>query len=341
MKLLVITQKVNASDGNLGFFHRWLEKLALKTDELKVVCLAEGEHRLPQNVRVYSLGKEKKYPKIWQFLLLQKFLLSNLPHVDGVLVHMCPIYAILSFPLVKIFGKKFIMFYAHGGTHLKLKIAEKLVDKVLTSSPAGFRLKSRKMKVIGQGIDIELFQPRERGVFDNFRMLYAGRINKTKDPLTILKALDILVNQQNIKKIRLKIIGHALIKSEREYLENLKSFVKGKCLKDYVEFVDGVAYAKMPEEYNKADLFINPSSTGSLDKVVLEAMASGCLVLNCNEAYREILPDKYLFEKGNTQDLVQKIINLMRSSRDYALRDIVVKNHNLDDFIDKIISAFN
>lgn len=341
MKLIVITQRVDINDGNLGFFHRWLEKLAAKTDALRVICLAKGEYRLPSNVGVYSLGKEKGYPKIWQFLRLQKFLLENLADVDGVFIHMCPIYAILSFPLVKLFKKRLVMFYAHGGVHLKLKIAEKMVDRVLTSSLAGFRLKSRKVKVIGQGIDTELFRPGEGRHTDNFTILYAGRINKTKDPLTIIKALDILVNQQNVRKIKLRIVGHPLVNSERDYLEGLKEFIKNRHLKDYVDFIDGVPYAKMPEQYNEANLFVNPSSTGSLDKVVLEAMASGCLVLNCNDAYRKILPDKYLFKKGDAEDLVQKIIDLMRAGKDYSLREIVVANHNLDSFIENIVSEFS
>jgi len=311
MKLVVITQKVNVNDDNLGFFHRWLEKLAAKTAGLRVICLSGGEYRLPQNVKVYSLGKERGYPKIWQFLRLQKFLLTNLPQVDGVFVHMCPIYAIISFPLVKLFKKKLVMFYAHGGTNFKLKIAEKAVDRVLTSSRAGFILKSQKVKVIGQGIDVDLFHPKEVQNSESFQVLYAGRINKTKDPLTIIRAFDILVNKQNVRKIKLKIVGHPLVGSERDYLEDLKRFVKKQNLRDYVEFIDGVPYGKMPEQYNEADLFVNPSSTGSLDKVVLEAMASGCLVLNCNEAYRQILADKYLFKKGDAEDLVQKIINLM------------------------------
>ncbi|OGZ19989.1 MAG: hypothetical protein A2654_02115 [Candidatus Nealsonbacteria bacterium RIFCSPHIGHO2_01_FULL_43_31] len=341
MKLIVITQKVDINDGNLGFFHRWLEKLAEKTTELRVVCLSAGEYHLPQNVKVYSLGKEKSYPKIWQFLRLQKFLLTNLSHVDGVFIHMCPIYAILSFPLVKLFKKRLIMFYAHGGTHFKLKIAEKMVARILTSSPAGFRLKSQKVKVIGQGIDVDLFQSKVRQGSENFLILYAGRINKTKDPLTIIRAIDILINQQNVRKIRLRIVGHPLVNSERAYLESLKAFIKNQRLKDYVEFIDGVSYAKMPDQYNEADLFVNPSSTGSMDKVVLEAMASGVLVLNCNEAYREILADKYLFKKGDAEDLAQKIIDLMRSGRDYNLREIVVKNHNLNNFIARIVSEFN
>ncbi len=301
------------------------------------------------SVKVFSLGKERGYSKLRQLIRLQKFLFKNLPEVDGVLAHMCPIYALASFPLVKIFGKKFVMFYAHGAVHLKLRIAEKVVDTILTSSPAGCRLKSKKVKVIGQGIDTGLFKPRYNANDTNdyanaankiFRVLYAGRLNPTKDQQTLIKAIDILVNQKNIKKIKLKIIGHPLVKSEREYLQGIRDLVRGYKLEDRVEFIGGVPYSQMPRYYQETDLFVNPSSTGSLDKVVLEAMASGCLVLNCNEAYGDILADKYLFKKGDEKDLAQKIINLMNQGQDLSLREIVVKNHNLNNFIERIIVQF-
>ena len=345
MRLIVITQKVDINDGNLGFFHRWLEKLAEKVTELRVVCLAEGEHHLPSNTLVYSLGKEKGYSKLRQFFRLQKFLLKNLAETEGVLIHMCPIYAIASFPLVRAFRKRFVMFYAHGGVHIKLKVAEKVVGAILSSSVAGCRLKSKKVKIIGQGIDTEKFKIQNSkfkitSQNSKFRILYAGRINRTKDPETIIRAIDILVNQNNLKNIKLKIIGHPLVKSEKEYLEKLKDLVKDKGLAGCVEFIDGVPYSQMPGHYQNTDLFVNPSSTGSLDKVVLEAMAAGCLVLNCNEAYQEILDSKYMFKKNDPEDLSQKIANLMQSPKDPSLREIVVKNHNLDNFIAKIVQSF-
>lgn len=346
MRLLIITQKVDINDDNLGFFHHWLEKLAGLADELRVACLSEGKHELPDNVSVFTLGKERGYSKLRQLFRLQKFLLSNLPEVDGVFIHMCPIYAIASFPLTKIFGKKFVMFYAHGAVHPKLRMAEKAVDAILTSSSTGCRLKSKKVKVIGQGIDTELFRPikevrpPEEVEPRAFRILFAGRINKTKDQETLIRAVDILVNKRNIKNITARIAGHPLVKSEKEYLNSLKEQVLKNGLGEHVEFVDGLPYSKMPQFYCQTDLFVNPSSTGSLDKVVLEAMASGCLVLTCNEAYREILSSRYLFEKKNPEDLAEKIFNLMKTPKDPSLREAVVKNHNLDNFIDKIISEF-
>ena len=64
MKLLVITQTVDKKDKTLGFFHGWISELAKKSEKVNVICLYEGEHNLPKNVFVYSLGKESGASKI-------------------------------------------------------------------------------------------------------------------------------------------------------------------------------------------------------------------------------------------------------------------------------------
>lgn len=340
MKLLIIVQRVDINDDNLSFFHRILEKFAEKLEKVFVICLAEGEHHLPDNVKVFSLGKEKDCSKLRQLIRLQKILLKCLPEIDGTYCHMGSIFAIASFPLTKFFRKKLVLWYAHGALPWKLKLAEKLVDTIVTSSFAGCRLRSKKVKVIGQAIDVDFFQPKEKINDGNFRILYAARLVPIKGHQTLIEAMNILVNQRNIKNLKARILGRPFLKSQEEYLASLKSLVKKYNLGQRIEFAGGVSYSKMPEHFQWAHFFVNPSSTGSLDKVVLEAMASGCLVLNSNEAYREILDDKYMFKKGDADDLAQKMLNLMGARKDSDLREIVVKNHNLDNFIEKIILEF-
>ena len=351
MKILIITQKVDISDDNLGFFHHWLEKFAKKLEKLYVICLAEGEYHLPENVEVYSLGKERGYSKLSQFFRLQKFLFKNLKDVDGIFIHMCPIYAILSFPLVRLFRKKMILWYLHKSVNWKLRLAEKLVAQILTASKESCRLKNRKkIEVVGHGIDAGLFKPRhdanDTNLYANaankkFRIFSVGRITPIKNQATLIQAIDILVNQKNIRALEVKIIGSPLEDCEREYFVELKKMVQEKKLENYIKFSGSVFYKEMPQYYQNADLVVNLSQTGSIDKVVLEAMASGCLVLTSNEAFEDILDNKYLFLKKNPKNLAEKIINLKGAERDEKLRQIVVKNHDLDNLIEKIIQRFN
>ena len=343
MKLLIITQRVDVNDDNLGFFHSWLEKFAERLDKLYVVCLVEGEHHLPANVVVYSLGKDKEYSKLRQFLRLQKFLFKNLNDVDGVFIHMCSIYALIAFSLVRIFRKKMLLWHVHKSVNWESKLAGRLVDKILTASEGSCRLKNRKkIEIVGHGIDVDKFQTINYKLqTTNYKLLSVGRITPIKNQATLIQAIDILVNQRGFRDVEVKIIGSPLEDYEREYFVELKKMVQERKLENYIKFLGSVFYKEMPRFYQNADLVVNLSHTGSIDKVVLESMASGCLVLTSNEAFKNILKDRYLFQRQNPRELAEKIINLKDAQGDEKLRQIVVENHDLDNLIDKIIGSFS
>lgn len=342
MRLLIITQKVDIDDDNLSFFHRWIEKFSERLEEVYVICLSVGEHDLPDNVHIFSMGREKGMPKIGQLFLLQRYLMKILPRVDGAFVHMCPIYAIASFPLVKIFRKKMILWFLHKNVGWKLKLAEKFVDKIITASEKSCRLKNRrKIKIIGHGIDTEMFKPRNGKVNDKFIIFSAGRINPSKDLATLINAVDILVNQKGIIDLEVRIAGNPITQLENKYFSDIKILVHNRGLDSKIRFLGSIPNYKMPEYYQNSDVFINLSHTGSVDKVVLEAMACGIPVLTCNEAFQEILDKIYIFDKKDYKDLAEKIVNLKDARKNPSLREIVLKNHNLDNLIDKIITEFH
>jgi glycosyltransferase involved in cell wall biosynthesis len=304
---------------------------------------------LPENTVVYSLGKERGYSKIRQLFRLEKFLFQHLKEVDGVFIHMGPIYAIASFPFIKLFRKKMILWFTHGTVKWKLKLAEKMVDKILTASPESCRLKNRKkIEVVGHGIDTELFKPiSEKKTSDGkFRILSVGRIAQIKDQETLVRATDILVNKEHIRDIEIKIIGSPLDEKGKEYFEKLRNLVAKKGLDNFVKFLPGIPHKKLPDVYRQNDLLINLCPTGGMDKVVLEAMASGILVLVCNQTFKRDLgnySEELMFQNKNSYNLAQKINNL----KDFNQREIgayvrnrVSKQYNLDNLIQSIINFF-
>ena len=72
MKLLIVTQKVDKNDPILGFFHRWIEEFARHVEFVTVICLGVGEYSLPVNVKVLSLGKEKKKSRLKYIFMFYK-----------------------------------------------------------------------------------------------------------------------------------------------------------------------------------------------------------------------------------------------------------------------------
>lgn len=345
MKLLIITQKVDRNDPILGFFHRWIEEFAKNTEKLTGICLEKGEFSLPQNVKVLSLGKESGRSKIKYLWRFYKYIWSERKNYDVVFVHMNPEYVILGWADWKILGKKIALWYVHKAVNLKLKIAEKLADKIFTASPESFRLPSKKVEIVGHGIDTEKFTPsfdgvsgRMTGQFSNKpRIITAGRIAQVKNLETLIESFGILQNTRT--DFSAKIAGGPITKEDKIYFEKLKSLVRQRGLENIISFVGPIPYSKIQDFYAEGDIFVNLSNTGSVDKAVLEAMSSGLSVITSNEAFKNILPVRYFLENTSADALARKIRELSSENRpNLELRDIVIKNHSLEKLIKKIIS---
>jgi len=344
MKLLIITQKVDINDDNLGSFHSWLEKLAEKAD-IFVIGNYVGKYDLPENVKVFSLGKEIGVGRLVKIFKYQWFLLKLLPRVNGVFFHMCPEYVLGAHLLPKIFRKKTLLWYTHKSVNWKLKLAEKLVDKIFTASKESFRLPSKKVEITGHGIDVNKFKSQKSKVkSDKFTIITVGRIAEIKNLHLLIEVAEILKNKGfsaqggSASGWEIKIAGAPILKDDKTYFEKLKNLIKEKKLDDIVEFVGPIPNKYIAEFYQSGDLFINLSDTGSLDKAVLEAMACGLKILTSNEAFKDILPEEN-FTKNEPKAVAEKIENLAKSpnmNKDKFI-DYVSANHGIDNLVKKII----
>lgn len=344
-KLLIITQKVDMNDDVLGFFHNWLEKLAEKAD-LFVVANQVGEYKLPVNVKVFSLRKEKGRGKIVKFFKYRWLLFKLLPKSDGVFYHMCPEYVIGAGLCPKIFRKKTLLWYTHKSVSWKLKLAEKLVDKIFTASKESFRLPSKKIEVAGHGIDVEKFKykrskvnPPAGGQDSKFKIITAGRIAEVKNLHLLIEVADILKDKNTVFSI--KIAGAPILESDKKYFESLKQKIKEKKLEDMIEFVGPIPNRNIADFYKGGDLFVNLSDTGSLDKAVLEAMACELEILTSNEAFKNILPEENMAPKDSfaIAEKIEKIAKQGSSVRSDFIK-YVSDSHSLNVLAGKIINFF-
>lgn len=159
MRLLVCTQTVDRNDPVLGFFHSWLLEFGKQCEKVVVICLKEGEHSLPSTVEVYSLGKEKGALRLVRWMRALVFIVVLRKKYDAVFVHMNPEYIVLGGPLWRLWGKRVVLWYVHRSVTLRLRIATLFANAIATASKKSFRLKSKKIKILGHGIDTDLFLP--------------------------------------------------------------------------------------------------------------------------------------------------------------------------------------
>jgi len=346
----MLTRKVDNLDSRASFVSDWLLALAKNLDHLTVICQEKGDLTgLPDNIDIHSLGKELGHSKIRQFFRAQKLLFQLVKNCDGVFAHQMPIYGILAGPWRRLFHKKLVQWYAHGAVDWRLKLSNFFVTEFVTSSADGFRMKTKKpVAIIGQGININKFKgQRAKGKSkDGYNIISIGRISPSKDYESMIKAIYEL-QEQGMDNLKLIIIGAPAMAEGFAYSQNLQTMVESMNLKQQVEFIGGLPQAEIIPRLVEADLFLNLSDTGSLDKTVLEAMATGCLVLTSNIAYKNILPGELFTAKDNPELLaerIKKIINLAPERKEelsQRLRQEVVENHNLENFARKIVQLFS
>lgn len=337
MRILITTQTVDKNDPALGFFHEWIAEFSRAFDSVTVVCLKEGVHELPANVRVLSLGKEKGSSRLGYVARFYHHVIARLDDYDGVFVHMNPEYVALGGLLWRMLGKKVVLWYLHKSVDLKLRVAERLAHAIATGSAESFRLESDKVHVLGHGIDTELFSPgAERPAGGPLSVVTVGRISPSKDYETLIEA--IALSRDAI----LSIVGAPATEADREYETRLRRFVSEHGLSGRVRFEGSTSHGEVPDVLRAADVFVNMSKTGSLDKAVLEAMACGLPAVSSNEAFANMLrPFGLTFSEGNASALATVLDRLSADrqglrSLGARLRDIVVTHHGLPRLVGAI-----
>ena len=351
MKLLILTQKVDATDDVLGFMHGWIAEFAKNFEAVTVVCLEKGEYNLAQNVNVLSLGKENGRSRLKYFLNFYKYIWQERKNYDVVFVHMNPEYVVFGGLLWRLWGKKVGLWYAHGAVTWPLQVARIFVHTIFTSTVSGCRIKSKKIKVVGQGIDTEKFRIKKaelKNKDEPFEITTVGRISPSKDYETLIKATDLL--HKKGLPIKVSIVGGVGLNSQDLYLSKLTDLVSKSGLTSVITFVGPVSNEKILPYLHGADLFVNMGQTGSLDKAILEAMAVGLPILTCNEALIEVLGDyrdALMYPKrdyGMFADRIERIVIstiLIREKIGGDLRDIVIRDHSLPRFVKIIANELN
>ncbi|MEK7109464.1 MAG: glycosyltransferase family 4 protein [Patescibacteria group bacterium] len=324
MRLLVITQAVDTEDQALGFFHRWLEELAQKFETLEVICLKEGKHSLPANVHVHSLGKEgAQKTTIYRSLLRFAYLGRLLRYIvvlkyDAVFVHMNEEYVLLGGWWWRFCGKRVVLWRNHKMGSWRTRLAVRLSNTVCYTSPEAFTARYKKALQMPVGIDTGFFVPPPvPSPADT--VLFLGRIDPVKKVEVFIEALGKIILPRKVS------IYGSPTGPDSAY---------AKRLAEKIEIHPGVPHQETRALYQSHAIYVNLTPSGSFDKTIGEAMASGCIVVCANEALRGILPEQLL--AGGTADSAAKALEYalgMSQSARQALvmdqREYVVREHSL------------
>ncbi len=330
MRLLITTQAVDKHDPVLGFFHRWLEEFAKHCEHIHVICLKEGRHDLPKNVSVHSLGKESGRSRVKYIRRFYRHIIALCGEYDAVFVHMNEEYVLLGGIFWRLWGKRIVLWRNHKKGSLFTRFAALLAHTVCYTSPQAFVARFRNAVQMPIGIDTGLFKP--AGEAEPRSLLFLGRLDPVKNPDIFLAALK-----------RLKREGvefHADVYGDptdpaAPHAAAFRNEAAPLVAVEVLALHPGVPNDETPAIYARHSIYANLTPSGSFDKTIGEAMASGCIAVIANDALRGIVPDELLVDACSADSVANGIKAALamdegsRSALAERLRGYVLKNHSL------------
>ena len=327
MQFLICTQAVDLDDPVLGFFHGWIEEISKHCESVIVICLKEGRHNLPNNVAVYSLGKESGPSRLKYIRLFYKYIWSLRNEYDSVFVHMNQEYVLLGGKFWWLWGKRIVLWRNHKSGSIFTRIAVFLSHAVCYTSLSAYVASFRNAMRMPIGIDTEVFKP--GGTADPHSILFLGRFDSVKNPEILLQALDILAKKGT--EFKADIVGGPTVGRELYASELKKQFSS----MPNVAFKPAIRNDETIAAYNSHAIYVNLTPSGSFDKTIGEAMACGCVVVTANNAVQDVLP-KELFvtelSAGSVATALCYALDLRDAERakiSARLRSYIEKEHSL------------
>jgi len=299
----MLTQKVDRSDDLLGFFHNWLTEFSKNFEKIIVICLFEGEHSLPNNVKVYSLGKEKGISKIGYVLNFYRLIKKTRKEYDSVFIHMNTEYLFLGGLLWKFWGKKIYLWFNHAKGNVFLSLSHFLTANIFAVSKHAYVTKWNNTILMPAGVDTQVFKNFE-GKRKKNSILVLGRISPVKHLHDLTPALRLL-KEANFE-FTVSVYGESP-EQDRKYGNKWKESVKDLIASGNLKIYNSVANHKTPEIYNSHEIYINLTPSGSFDKTILEAMSCGAIPIVANKSFDEILTDGQICKEGDSGELADKI----------------------------------
>lgn len=348
MKLLIVTDILDVDDLSVGYFHRWIEEMALHATSIHIIASKEGYHTLPPHVHVHSLGEEIKKGRIAKTLKYMWYLARYIRQYDGVFVFGSPRAVVVAGWWWKLWKKKIGVWYAHGDPSLALVFARPFLSYIFTPTTHGYHGGGDVKHIVGHGVDVNRFKPILRPKHDGvFRMVTVGEIGHIKDYETMIRAVSLL--KESVEKpFTLTIVGSPH-EGEEKFANEVRSFAHSFGLSEVITFFGPMKNAEVAKLHQQADVYLSMNVLPALEKSLIEASASSLPVITSNRSFEAFARDYSAFvfyEPKNDVELAERIRHMMLMSYDarhalgHVFRNVAVHEHSIDVLARSVVNAY-
>ncbi|MHA1337897.1 MAG: glycosyltransferase family 4 protein, partial [Promethearchaeota archaeon] len=228
------------------------------------------------------------------------------------------------------------------------RISCKINTKILTVSKAmkinimKLNVPSNKIRTIYNGVDYNLFKPKNKKIFNNLdriELTHIGRYSPEKRQDLIIEVIKELKDRNY--NVHLSLIGfsHIMFRAtgfrvETKIEKQIINLIKKYNLESNVSLLGYIDHNKIPEYLENTHIYIHPSLSEGLPNSVLEAMAMEIPIVMTNVGgMRELKVDQgtILIEPNNKQQLIDGIISFINNPKRMSEggkrnREFIIKN---------------
>lgn len=315
-------KEMTKSGQDIRFKKFYLKTFAKNFSRIYIFSFAnEKVNGLPQNVTV--IPNKYRIHKYLYGVLLPFINFSYIIKCDGFRAY----HLFGTFPAIIcriIFGKPFIFNYAYNYQEfaqienkkfqkILLSIIEPIAilfsKRVFTATKSIFKNVGKKAVYLPNGVDTFFFRP-TKNKKNRVKpiILSVGRLEKQKN-------YEVLINALRTVNAKLLVVGNGSLKN------HLKSIAKNNGVE--LKIIENIENTKMPQVYNRADIFVLPSLAEGSSKVLLEAMSCGLPVIASKV-------------KGPDEIIIDNVTGIFCSTNKRSIRNQVLKLINTQSLRKKI-----
>lgn len=168
-----------------------------------------------------------------------------------------------------------------------------------------------KNKVLGCS-DVEIIPSIKKNIDTNKKIIKIGTLAfldvKWKGQIDVLKAMHVL-KQNDELFFEYELVGSGSGNLIKKYIDRFD-------LKDEVKIIGVKPHTEVFEWLKTLDIYIQPSYQEGLCRALVESMSVGCPIVATNVGGNyELIDEKYIYKKGNIDDLLSKL-NVLKDDKE-------------------------
>jgi glycosyltransferase involved in cell wall biosynthesis len=269
-----------------------------------------------------------------KFLLrISKTILQNRSKVV-VFSHMTEVQsALIAIPL-RIMRVPHFLWYAHAHESIYLKWVHFWATGIITSTNGSCPIKSRKVHVVGQAINLSTFRMTKENTSPMKSLVHIGRTDPSKGIETIYEVVSRV--RKDFPELALTFIGEPSNLEARQQFDSFVCKTVADQNEGWLQLHPSIPREQISETLLNHDIFIH-AFRGSLDKSILEATAVGLPVVTQNTEYLNLFG-----QWSNESFLESELRAVLRSTKSnilsevYRKRMVLEKFHSLSSWSQKI-----